>query len=203
MDFHFPSGIFLSRKLYCCICQERMQLMLRKLLFIVVFAPALAACAIFPSAAQSVSPKQTAAIEATCDKVMRLPPGAEFGACVSSLSDSAAALASAEFANKAYDACEQVGLKRETPEFSRCVLDRENAQKGSGNPSDVASKLDTAFITPVDSNQDSYFASTPNVRHRREQYACAQLGLEPDTGAFTSCVGNLDMEIFVVEHPNG
>lgn len=177
--------------------------MFRKLLFVLVLAPALAACAIFPSATQSVPPKQAAAIETTCDKIMRLPPGAEFSACVSSLSDSAAALASAEYANWAYDACEHAGLKRETPEFSRCVLDRENAQKDTGNPSGAASKLDAAFIAPVDSNQDSYFASSPSVRHRREQYACAQLGLEPNTGAFTSCVGNLDMEIFVVEHPNG
>lgn len=177
--------------------------MFRKVLVVIVFAPALAACAIFPSAAQNVSPRQTAAIEATCDKVMRLPPGAEFGACVSSLSDSAVALVNAETANRAYDACEQAGLRRETPEFSRCVLDRENTQNGLGSSQGAVSRLDAAFITPVDANQDSYFASSPSVRHRREQYACAQLGLEPNTGAFTSCVGNLDMEIFVVEHPNG
>lgn len=176
--------------------------MFRKLLFVLVFAPALAACAVFPSGAQNVSPKQTAAIEATCNKVMRLPPGAEFGACVSSLSDSAAALKNAESANRAYDACEQAGLKRETPEFSRCVLDRENAQNGPNISTGPATKLDAAFIAPVDANQDSYFASSFSVRHRREQYACAQLGLEPNTGAFTSCVSNLDMEIFVVEHPS-
>jgi hypothetical protein len=114
-----------------------------------------------------------------------------------------AALTSADYADKAYDACERAGLKRETSEFSRCVLDRENAQKDAGIAPGGAGKLDAAFIAPVDSNQDSYFASSFNVRHRREQYACAQLGLEPDTGAFTSCVDNLDMEIFAVEHPNG
>lgn len=177
--------------------------MFRKLLFAAAFAPALAACASGPSAAQNATLKQTAAIEATCTKVMRLPPGAEFGACVSSLSDSVAARIDADYANRAYDACGQTGLKRETPEFSRCVLDRENAQKGTGAPPASAATLDAALVTPVDSNQDSYFASSFNVRHRREQYACAQLGLEPDTGAFTSCVGNLDMEIFAVEHPNG
>jgi hypothetical protein len=178
--------------------------MLRKLLFSAAFAPALAACASFPSAAQEVTPQQTAAIEATCTKVMRLRPGSEFEACVSSLSDSVASLVRADYANNAYHACAQTGLKRETPEFSRCVLDRENTQKDAGGlPPGAAAKLNAAYITPADSNPQDYFESSFNMRHRREQYACAQLGLEPDTGAFVSCVGNLDMEIFVVDHPNG
>jgi hypothetical protein len=203
MDFHFPSGIFLSHKLYCCISHARMQSMFRKLFIAVSLGPLLAACATGPSTAQNMTPGQTAAIEATCTKVMRLPPGAEFLACVSSLSDSVAALESADYANRSYDACERAGLKRGTPGFSRCVLDHENGNRGADSPAAVVGKLDAALITPADNNQDSYFASNFNVRHRREQYACAQLGLEPNTGAFTSCVGNLDMEILVVEHPNG
>ena len=177
--------------------------MFRKLFIAVSLAPLLAACATGPSTAQNMTPGQTAAIEATCTKVMRLPPGAEFLACVSSLSDSVAGLESADYANRSYDACEQAGLKRGTPAFSRCVLDRENGKRDAASAPAVASKLDAAPIAPADTNQDSYFASNFNVRHRREQYACAQLGLEPDTGGFTSCVNNLDMEIFVVDHPNG
>ena len=178
--------------------------MLRKLLFATALAPVLAACASFPSAAKGVTPQQAAAIEATCTKVMRLRPGSEFEACVSSLSDSVAALVSADYANNAYRACAQTGLKRETSEFSRCVLDRENSQKDAGGlPQGAAAKLNASLITPADSNPDDYFESSFNMRHRREQYACGQLGLEPDTRAFVSCVNNLDMEIFVVDHPNG
>ena len=178
--------------------------MLRKLLFSAALVPALTACASFPSAAQEVTPQQTAAIQATCTKVMRLRPGAEFEACVSSLSDSVASLVSADYANNAYRDCAQAGLKRETPEFSRCVLDHENTQRdGAGLPAGAAAKLNAAYITPADSNPDDYFESSFKMRHRREQYACAQLGLEPDTSAFVSCVGNLDTEIFVVDHPNG
>jgi hypothetical protein len=178
--------------------------MLRKLLLTAGLIPVLAACASFPSAAQEVGPQQTAAIEATCTKVMRLRPGSEFEACVSSLSDSVAALVSADYANNAYHACAQTGLKRETPEFSRCVLDHENNEKDAGAlPQGAAAKLNAAYITPADSNPDDYFESSFKMRHRREQYACGQLGFEPDSSAFVSCVSKLDMEIFVVDHPNG
>ena len=60
--------------------------MLRKLLFSAALGPVLAACATFLSAAHEVTPQQTAAIRATCTRVVRLRPGAEFEACVSSLS---------------------------------------------------------------------------------------------------------------------
>src|ERR1700748_258623 len=175
-----------------------MQHMLRKLLFSVALVPVLAACASLPSAAQEVTLQHTPAIQATCTKVMRLRPGSEFEACVSSLSDSVTSLVRADYANNAYHACAQAGLKRETPEFSRCVLDHENSQKDAGGlPAGAAAKLNAAYIAPADSNPDDYFESSFDMRHRREQYACAQLGLEPDTSAFVSCVGNLDMEIFV------
>ena len=178
--------------------------MLRKLLITAAFVPAMAACASFPSAAQEMTPQQAAAVEATCAKVMRLRPGQEFEACVSSLSDSVASIVRADYANNAYQACAQTGLKRETSQFSRCVLDQENAQKDAGGFSaGAAAKLNAAYITPADANPEDYFESSFKMRHRREQYACAQLGLEPDTSAFQYCVSNLDKEIFVVDHPNG
>jgi hypothetical protein len=115
-----------------------------------------------------------------------------------------ASLISADYANNAYHACAQVGLTRETPEFSRCVLDRENAQRNQGGlPPGAAANLNAAYITPADSRPEDYFQSSFKMRFRREQYACGQLGLEPGTGAFTSCAKNLDSEIFVVDHPNG
>src|SRR5690242_17993627 len=102
--------------------------MLRKFLLTAALVPVLAACAAFPSTAREVTPQQAAAIDATCTKVMRLRPGQEFEACVSSLADSMASLIRADYANNAYRACAQVGLTRETPEFSGCVLDHEYAQ---------------------------------------------------------------------------
>ena len=178
--------------------------MLRRLLFSAAFAPALAACASFPSTAHEVTPQQTAAIGATCTKIMRLRPGAEFEACVSSLSDSVGTLVRADYANNAYRSCAQAGLKRETSEFSRCVLDHENSQRDAdGLSAGAAARLNAAYITPADSNPEDYFEGSFKLRFRREQYACAQLGLEPNTAAFASCASRLDMDIFVVDHPNG
>jgi hypothetical protein len=182
-----------------------MQFMIRKLLFTVAMVPALAACAALQASAHDVTPQQTAAVEATCTKVMRLHKGqSEFEACVSSLSDSVSYQRQADYAANAYRDCAQAGLKRETPEFSRCVLDHEDAQRdASASPAGAASRLNAAYIAPADNSPDDYFGTSNTMRHRREQYSCAQLGLEPDTSAFVSCVSNLDMEIFTTEHPNG
>lgn len=179
--------------------------MVRKLLFAAAIIPALSACAMFPASAQQITPQQTAAVEATCTKVMRLHQGqSEFEACVSSLSDSVAYQVHAYYAANAYRDCAQTGLKRESPEFSRCVLDNENSQRdGHRQPGGATARLNASYITPADSDPDDYFGTSNTMRHRREQYSCAQLGLEPDTGAFQSCVANLDMEIFTTEHPNG
>ena|SRR5665213_1147526 len=179
--------------------------MTRRLLFIAPFIPLLAACAAFQASAEEVTPQQTAAIQATCTKVMRLHKGqSEFEACVSSLSDSVAYQVRADVATVAYRECAQAGLKRDTTEFSRCVLDHENAQRDAGPPPQgAATKLNAAYVTPADTDPRDYFGTSNALRHRREQYSCAQLGLEPDTSAFQSCVANVDMEIFATEHPNG
>jgi hypothetical protein len=179
--------------------------MIRRFLFIAPFLPVLAACAAFQASAEEVTPQQTAAIEATCTKVMRLHKGqSEFEACVSSLSDSVSDQIRADVATVGYRECAQAGLKRDTTEFSRCVLDRENAQRDAGQPlQGAAAKLNATYVTPSDSDPRDYFETNNAFRHRREQYSCAQLGLEPDTGAFQSCVANLDLNIFTTEHPNG
>ena len=179
--------------------------MLRKLLFAAAIVPGLSACAAFQASAQETTPQQTAAVEATCSKIMRLHPWQqEFAACVSSLSDSMTYQVAADYAANAYRDCAPAGLKRETPDFSRCVLDHENAQRdANGLPAGAATRLSAAYITPADNSPDDYFATTNVMRHRREQYACAQLGLEPDSAPFATCVTNLDTEIFTTEHPNG
>jgi hypothetical protein len=196
--------LFIAQRLLLHHANKDAVIMVRKLLFAAAIIPALSACAMFPASAH-VSPQQTAAIEATCTKVMRLHQGqSEFQACVSSLSDSVTYQVSADYAANAYRDCAQTGLKRETPEFSRCVLDNENSQRDAQQlPNGAAGRLNASYIKAADNDPDDYFGTSNTMRHRREQYSCAQLGLEPDTGAFQSCVANLDLEIFTTEHPNG
>jgi hypothetical protein len=180
--------------------------MLSRLLTVAALVPLLAACAAIQASAQEkeITPQQTAVVQATCAKIMRLREGQpEFIACVSSLSDSLAYQMVADYAADAYRDCAKLGLRRETPDFSRCVLDRENAAHDVGHSPSVTARLDAAYVTPSDSSPDDYFRTTNTMRHRREQYACGQLGLEPSSEPLASCVKNLDTQIFESEFPPG
>lgn len=164
----------------------------------------LAACA-EGQADQSVTPQQTAAIRATCSRVMRLRQGeAEFDGCVSDLSDTVAWEVRRARTTLAYGYCAASGLTRESPQFARCVLDREGAQKAAGMPAaGKAVPLNVADVKPADTDPDSYYSANFDIRHRREQYACAQMGLEPDSGPFVSCVNNIETDLFNIAHPPG
>ena len=180
--------------------------MLTKLLSVAALVPLLAACAAIQASAQErqITPQQTAAVQATCAKIMRLREGQpEFIACESSLSNSLAYQMVADYAVDAYGDCAKAGLRRETPDFSRCVLDRENAARDAGRVPSVTARLDAAYVTPSDNSPDDYFRTTNAMRHRREQYACAQLGLEASSEPMASCVKNLDTQIFESEFPPG
>jgi hypothetical protein len=179
--------------------------MARILLASLTALPLLAACAAFQASATEATPQQTAMLEATCSKVMRLKDWtSEYQGCVSSLSDSLAYRVHQERVGNAYVDCAQNGLKRDTIEFSRCVLDRENAGTATGGPSGgPAATRDVAYVTPADTNPEDYFEASFDTRHRREQYACAQLGLQPESGNFVSCVNKLDTDLFNIEHPPG
>ncbi len=168
--------------------------MIRKLLAAMSVFPLMAACAPFASALPP-SP-QSAMLEATCSKVMRLTPGqAQFDGCVESLNDSFSLQAGNLAAARLYRQCLQTGLKPGTVELSRCMLDR-----GATAPGTPAS-FDAAFVKPADDNPDSYFSASFRVRRRREEYACAQLGLVPGSGPFGSCVAKLDSDLFNIDHP--
>ena len=180
--------------------------MLRKLLTVVALVPTVAACAALQASAQEkeITPQQTAAIQASCSKIMRLREGQpEYIACVSSLSNSLAYQLVADYAADAYGDCARTGLRRETPEFSRCVLDHENSEHDAGRLPLAASRLDAAYVTAADSSPDDYFKTTNLIRHRREQYACAQLGIEPGSEPLATCARNLDTAIFESENYNG
>lgn len=178
--------------------------MLRSVHLVAVVSLLLSACSGIP-ASELISPAQTAALKATCTKVMRLQEGeAQFDGCLSELSDTAANLIENARATQASRSCETRSLKPKTPDFARCVLDQENIEKAAGLPGtgDVL-RLNAADIKPADKIRDSYYTASFDVRHRREQFACAVLGLEPDTDLFITCVNNLDMELFAIGHPLG
>ena len=48
----------------------------------------------------------------------------------------------------------------------------------------------------------AYWAADNAEVHRREQSACARLGLEPVGGAFVQCVAQLDASLFAANNPS-
>lgn len=157
------------------------------------------------SASETITPQQTAAIQATCTRIMRLRQGeAEFDGCVSDLSNTVAWEISNARAAHAYGDCAALGLKRKSLEFSRCVLDRENAPPAAEPPaSQAAAPLNVADVKPADADPDGYFRAGFALRRRREQFACAQMGLEPGSTPFVDCVDGLEIDLFNIANPHG
>jgi hypothetical protein len=173
---------------------------------VAALVPLLAGCAILQVAAQEkeITPQQTAALKVTCSKIMRLREGQpEYIACVSSLSHSLAYQLVVDQAADADRDCAGAEMARETPSFSRCVLDREYMSRDAGRLPSAAARLDAAYVAPTDQSPDDYFGTTNVMRHQREQYACAQLGLDPGSWALATCVRNLDTQIFQSEFYDG
>jgi hypothetical protein len=116
--------------------------------------------------------------------------------CIASLSDSIQRSADALAARHAHTACAAKGLKEDTPEFAMCVLDSANR---ADEPAPAAASSTGAQGTeqPV----GSYFYASGREMRRREQVACAQLGLDPVGEEFDRCVKDLKATFFVLDNP--
>lgn len=173
-------------------------MMPRTLLAAAIAVPLAAAWAL-PVTAAPAAGRSDALVAATCTRIMRIDAGRpEFQGCTESLAGSLAVALHQDRAADAYRDCTERKLARGTPEFSRCVLDRENdGARGRGL------RLDAAYVRPADSNPEDYYQTGFGLRHRREQYACAQVGLLPGTEAFDVCVNGLDTTLFDTTFPPG
>ena len=163
--------------------------MVRKLLTAALLAPLMVACAPFAaSSAPALSAEQVSLVQATCDRVMGLAhSGVYRDECRDSLSQSLARKNAAEGMAGAYGDCSRQGLSEGSAAFSTCMLDRQSRPRTAAvQPASLAYDADTA------ENAKGYFDVNNTVHWRREQYACAQLGLTPGTGAFGQCVVSLD-----------
>ncbi len=156
-----------------------------------------------------LTPQQTAMIKATCQTVMHIGyhNAVDLDACMGSLSDSLAAKAQGDISWKSDADCAAQGLARDTPAFSMCVLDRQNGyvarisqtNEAAGAPPSAPTSL--AYDAQKDNSQ-AYYDSSFDTKRRREQYSCAQLGIDPVSSAFGQCVADLDADLFNADHPN-
>lgn len=123
----------------------------------------------------------------TCDQVMGLKSGGLYRQeCMDSLARSLAAEAQGAQIAASYGLCSRQGLPEGTAAFSTCMLDN---QERAGTVSLEPTKLAYGNNSQ---NSKSYFHVSNGEHWRREQYACAQLGLMPGTAPFGHCVASLD-----------
>jgi hypothetical protein len=119
--------------------------------------------------------------------------------CVVSLSDSLQNVRDTEVVQQAEKQCRAKGLLSGSPELALCVL-----QTANEHPEPTGSQSAAAGQTPVAEKlaaAGSYYFASPGETARREQVACAALGLSPAEAGFKSCVQQLSATFYSIDHP--
>jgi len=120
--------------------------------------------------------------------------------CVLSLSDSLQSVVDAQVTQRADENCRARGLKPGSADLALCVLRSVNSHPDSAptQASEVTATPISSLVTPA---KRSFFTVSPHETARREQAACAALGLSPAEGAFKGCVRQLDSTFYAIDHP--
>jgi hypothetical protein len=119
--------------------------------------------------------------------------------CIVSLSDSLQSVNDTLVTQQADETCRAKGYATGSPDLALCVL-----QTANSHPEPTPSPATAAAATPVSEKLPavgSYFRASPHETVRREQVACAALGLEPTNGSFKSCVKGLSDTFYAIDHP--
>lgn len=84
--------------------------------------------------------------------------------------------------------CRRQGLVSGTAELSICILDKESIGFEA-----IRRPVASAHLLGVSTGIGrSFYEVAPVARWNRERYACAQLGLIPNSAAFGQCITKLD-----------
>jgi hypothetical protein len=105
--------------------------------------------------------------------------------CIATLSRSFLQSAAANTESEADRACRAQGLSADSPALAECVLKRVQSTPASA----YAQKVSLS-VTPFDASQGAQ--SSESQRARRQQQACAEVGLEPESREFADCISGLD-----------
>jgi hypothetical protein len=126
-----------------------------------------------------------------CQSTLGVSPGeAHYAGCVESLSQSRRAFAHSQALARARDDCLDRGLSPNSPSLAECTL----AATETGR---AAAAADTGGGV----HARSYFSASPSQVHRREEAACAHLGIDPSSGGFATCVAGLQTSRFMADNP--
>ena len=119
--------------------------------------------------------------------------------CIVSLSDSLQNVRDTQVVRQAEEQCRAKGLLSASPDLALCVL-----QTANEHPEPTASQSAAAGQMPVSEKfaaTGSYYFASPGETARREQIACAALGLSPAEAEFKSCVQQLSATFYSIDHP--
>ncbi len=176
-----------------------------------------AACATTPTVfnPDGLADSQLGRVAEVCQTVLGLSPkepltGGEWSAagdrldywtshyrgCVTSLSDSVMRISDSQANSQADRDCRARGYASGSPDLALCVLnskDQPRSTQSAGTTINATLPLPTAT--------GSFFYARPTETRRREQIACAALGLEPDGNDYRGCVKSLDDTFFAIDNP--
>jgi hypothetical protein len=116
--------------------------------------------------------------------------------CVTSLSDSVVRISDSQATSQADRDCRARGYASGSPDLALCVLESQDRMRSTPSASTT-----TSATLPLPAATGSFFYARPTDTRRREQIACAALGLEPQGGDFTGCVKSLDDTFFAIDNP--
>jgi len=188
---------------------------------------ALACCAAVMTACAAEAPynpdnlgsDQLVRVSSICEKVMGLSPKealdggnwmgndrldyytSHYRGCIVSLSDSLQNVADLQLTQQADADCRAKGLPAGSPDLALCVLNSVNrgARPATGQSTTTATAVPVSQNLPAASG--SFFYASPHENVRREERACAALGLSPTQSAFRGCVKGLDDTFYAIDHP--
>lgn len=116
--------------------------------------------------------------------------------CVTSLSDSIQKVADVEATEQADASCQAKGYQTGSSDLALCVLQAADERRGNA---------ETATATPISYHPEtangSFFYASGKELNRREQIACASLGLDPSNASFAECVKDLKDTLYAIDNP--
>ncbi len=116
--------------------------------------------------------------------------------CIVSLSDSLQGVRDTEVVQQAEERCRAKGLLPGSPDLALCVLHTANE-----HPEPVESPANQTSSHEVQVAAGSFYFISPGETARREQVACAALGLSPAQPDFKNCVQQLSSTFYAIDHP--
>ncbi|MEA3180634.1 MAG: hypothetical protein QOI59_4157 [Gammaproteobacteria bacterium] len=119
--------------------------------------------------------------------------------CIVGLSDSLQLVDGSLVMQHAENDCRAKGFRTGSPDLALCVLQTAQSQS---EPTPVEGSAAAATAVSVKlPTAGSYYRASPQEAVRREQMACAALGLDPAKEAFDRCVKKLDDTFYDIDNP--